>query len=102
MTCLSVAPSRNSIAMNAAPIDFANIVNRANVWMVEGGGGLGFTAEPLETLSVAGEVVGQKFESDESVQASVFGLINDAHATTTELIDDAVMGDGLADHGRDF
>jgi hypothetical protein len=30
----------------------------------------------------------------------VFGFINHAHAAATEQFEDAVVGDGLADHGR--
>ena len=32
------------------------------------------------------------------MQASIFGLIYHTHAATAQLLQDAVMGDGLADH----
>jgi hypothetical protein len=32
------------------------------------------------------------------MQASVLGLVNHAHAAATELLDDAVVRDGHADH----
>ena len=53
--------------------------------MIQGGGGLGFAAETLEALMVASKIVGEKFECDETVQARVFGLVDDAHATAAEL-----------------
>jgi hypothetical protein len=33
------------------------------------------------------------------MQSRVFGLVDHAHAATTKLLDDAVVRDGLADHG---
>jgi hypothetical protein len=32
------------------------------------------------------------------VKAGVFGLIDDSHPSTTQLFEDAVVRDGLADH----
>jgi hypothetical protein len=45
-----------------------------------------------------GELLGQDFEGDVTAEADVFGAINDAHTTAAELIEDAVMGERLADH----
>jgi hypothetical protein len=33
------------------------------------------------------------------MQASVFGFVNHAHPAASELLDDPVVGNGLADHG---
>ncbi|PYX94715.1 MAG: hypothetical protein DMG71_11710, partial [Acidobacteria bacterium] len=35
---------------------------------------------------------------DEAVQLDVFSLVDDPHSTTTELLEDAIVRDGLADH----
>ena len=35
------------------------------------------------------------------MQGYVLGLIDHAHATASELLDDAVVRDGLADHSRE-
>ena len=40
----------------------------------------------------------QKLERDETVEASILGLVNHSHPASTELLDDAVMRDGLTDH----
>ena len=32
------------------------------------------------------------------MQAGVLGLVDDTHAATAQLLDDAVVRDGLADH----
>ena len=78
----------------------ADVVDGADVGVVEGGGGLGFTLEAREDLRVAGDVVGKKFERDETVQAVVFGFVDDAHTAAAEFFEDAVMGDGLAHQRR--
>jgi hypothetical protein len=38
---------------------------------------------------------------DKAVEPDVLGLVHHTHAATTELFDDAVGRDGLADHGID-
>jgi hypothetical protein len=44
--------------------------------------------------------VRQKLQ-DKAVEPDVLGLVHHTHAATTELFDDAVGRDGLADHGID-
>jgi hypothetical protein len=46
---------------------------------------------------VFGQIVGQKLESDESVQSDIFSFVNHTHSAATELLDNAVMGDALPD-----
>ena len=57
-----------------------------------------FTAEPFEGLRVARDVLGEKFQRDETAELGVFGLVDDSHAAAAEFFEDAVVGDGLADH----
>jgi hypothetical protein len=47
---------------------------------------------------VVGNVFRQELKRNETMQARVFGLVNDAHPATTEFLDDAVVRDGLANH----
>ena len=79
---------------------FANIVDGANVRMVQRRGCLRFALEAPQGLRVAGDFVGKKFQSDETLQTSVLGLVNHAHATAAKIFHDAVMGEGLANQGR--
>src|SRR5690348_14101980 len=78
----------------------ANLVNRADVGMIERGGGAGFTLKAFEGLLVAGDAFRKKFQRDETAEARVFGFVDDAHASAAELFENAVMGDGGADHSR--
>jgi hypothetical protein len=75
----------------------ADVVDRADVGMVQSGGGTGFTSETFQRLRVSGNVIRQELERNETTQFGVLGLVNDAHAATAELFDDAVARDGLAD-----
>ncbi len=78
-------------------VDFINFVDGADVRVVQGRCGLGFTAETLQSLGVLGEFFRQEFQGYKTVEAGVFGLVHNAHAATAELLHDAVVRDGLAD-----
>src|SRR6202008_3397782 len=58
---------------------------------------LRFTFETSESLRVAGNFLRQEFQCNEAMKPRVVGLVNDAHATAAELLDAAVVRDGLAD-----
>src|SRR5581483_7856707 len=75
-------------------------VNRADVRVIQRGGRLGFALKAAESLRILGNIVGKKFKRHKAMQASVFRLVDHAHASAAELLDDPVMRDGLADHGR--
>src|SRR6185436_5473937 len=66
--------------------------------MIERRGGLRL---PLETLAGSRVVVvgvGEELQRDITAQACVLGLVDDAHAPASQFLEDAVMGDGLANH----
>ena len=48
-----------------------------------------------------GDVIRQKLQGDKPVQGYVLGLVNDTHAAATQLLNDAVVRNGLADHWRE-
>src|SRR3977135_4473050 len=68
--------------------------------MVQGRSRLGLALEAGQGLGVAGNVIRQELERDKAVQPGVFGFVDDAHATTTDLLNNAVVRDGPADHWR--
>ena len=76
---------------------FADIVDGADVGVVEGGGGFGFAAKTAEGLGIFGERVREKFEGDEAVEARVLRLVDDAHAAAAEHLGHAIVRDGLSD-----
>jgi hypothetical protein len=77
---------------------FADVVDGANVGVIQRGRSLSFALKAGERLWVARNVIGKKLEGDEAMQPRVFRFIDDTHPTTAELLDDAIVGDGLADH----
>ncbi len=78
---------------------FGDLVNGADVGMVQGRGGAGLAAKAFERLRVVGKFVRQEFERDEAAELQIFGLVDDAHPTATESFEDTVMRDGPANHG---
>ena len=57
---------------------------------------LGFAFEAAERLRVASDRIGKEFQRDEAAEFDVFSFIDDAHAATTDLFDDAVMREGTS------
>ena len=80
----------------ATSIFLVNVVNGADVGMVQHGGGARLTAKALQSQRIASDIIGKKLEGHKPAQAAVFGLVDQAHSSTAELADDAVMRDGLA------
>ena len=57
----------------------ADLVNGADVGMVEGRGGARLAAEAFQRLRVLRHVIGQELQSHEAAKFSVFGLVDDTH-----------------------
>ena len=85
------------MTMKAVAVLFADVVNGADVGMIERGSGFGFALEAFERLRVVREIVGEEFQGDEAIEARVFGFVDDAHSAAAEFFDDAVMGNCAAD-----
>src|ERR1700683_5164353 len=83
-----------------AAIFFANLINRADVWMVQCRGCPGFAPKSLYSMAILGHILGKEFECDKAVEPSVLGLVDYAHPAAADLGYDAVMRNGGADHGR--
>ena len=96
--CFSVTPSRYSMAMNGFAILLADVVDRADVGVIQRRRGLGLALEARQRLRFGGDLVRQELQRNEAVQACVFGLVHHAHAATAEFFQDGVMRDFLSDH----
>jgi hypothetical protein len=62
-----------------ASVLLANIVNCANVGMVQRRRRLRFTPKTAQGLRIFGDFVGQELQRHEAIQSRVLGLINDTH-----------------------
>ena len=72
-------------------------MNRTNIWIVQGGSRSGFTTESFQSFGITREFIRKKLEGDEPPERGVLGFIDDTRAATTELVEDAVVRDGLSD-----
>jgi hypothetical protein len=52
-------------------------------------------------LRIPRNIVGQELQGDEAMQLYVLGLVHHTHTTATELLDDAIVRDGLPNHSRE-
>jgi hypothetical protein len=75
-------------------IGFVNLVERADVRVVQGGRCFRLTLEAAESLCVVGKFVGQKFQRDMATEFQVFRLLDHTHAAA-DPAKDAVMGNRL-------
>ena len=57
-----------------------------------------FALKACQRLCIVGYIVRQELQGDKAMQLHVFGLVDHPHAAAAEFRDNAVMGDGLADH----
>src|ERR1700757_751718 len=78
----------------------ADVINRADVCVIECGRSFSFTSESFQGLRIAREIFWKKLQGDEAIEASVLGFEDDTHPATAEFLNDAVVRDGLADHRR--
>ncbi len=78
-----------------------NFVDGTDVRMIQCRGSLGFPLETVESLRVFGYLIRQELESYKAAEFEILGLVNHTHAATTELFDNSVVRDGLADHWRE-
>ena len=70
----------------------ADVVNGANIRMIQRGCGLRFALETGKSLRVASNFLRQEFERDEAMKPGVFRFVNDAHPAAAQFFDDAVVG----------
>ena len=68
----------------------ADVVEVANVGMIQGGDSPGLTLQPLPQLRGRGKMGGKNFDGHLAVQASVVRAIHFAHAACSKRCDDFV------------
>jgi len=77
---------------------FVHFEDGADVGVVQGRGGARFPSETTECLGMVDDVISQELQGNEAVKLGVLGLVDHTHAAASELLDDAVVRYGLADH----
>ncbi len=76
----------------------ADVVERADVRMVERRGGARLALEALERRGILRELGREELDGDLAAETRVLGAVDDTHPAFADLVEDAVVGDGLADH----
>ncbi len=76
----------------------ADVVDRADVRVIEPGRRLRFAPEALKR-GVVRDVLRKKLERDAPAQANILGVVDDAHSAAAELREHAIVRDHFADHG---
>ena len=74
----------------------ANVVQRADVGMIQGRGGSGLAFKTADRIGIGSDLVVQELESDKAAETEILGLIDNPHTPAAELLDNAVMGDRAA------
>jgi hypothetical protein len=64
------------------PILLANVVDAADIGMIQGRRSLRFALETSQGLAIASDCIGQEFQRNETMKASVLGPVDDTHAAT--------------------
>ena len=78
----------------------SDLVDRADIGVVQSRGRPGLALKPLQCLMVLGEPFRQELEGDKAVELDVLGLVDHTHSAAAEFFQDAIVGNRLASHAR--
>ena len=76
----------------------ADVVDRADVRMVQRRGDARLAPEAFERLGVRGQIARQELQRDLTAEPDVFRAVDDAHAAAADAFENPVMTDSGADH----
>ncbi len=71
----------------------ADLVDRADVRMIERRRRAGLAMEALHRAVVAGEILRQELERDVPAETQVLGVVDDAHSPAAKFAEDAIVRD---------
>ena len=80
------------------PFILLNVVNRADVRMIQRRRRARFALKTLQRLFVFRHIFRQKFQRDAASQPRILSLIDDAHSAAAQLLRDLVMRNRLIQH----
>jgi hypothetical protein len=69
----------------------SDLMNRADVGMIQCGSGACFAAKAFECLRISGYILWQEFQGDKLPKLGALGFIHDAHTIAAEPLNDAVV-----------
>src|SRR5262249_41356029 len=68
-----------------------DLVNRADVGMIECRGGTRFTSKAFQRLGVHGKTFGQELQCHEAAEFTVLGFVDHTHPAATQLLQDGIV-----------
>ena len=74
--------------------ELPNIVNGADVGMIERGCSTRFATESLDGLGVLGDVLGKKFQGNTTAEPRVLSFVDHSHSAAAQFFQDVVVGNG--------
>ena len=80
------------------PALLSDVVNRADIRMVQGRRRLRLPAKSFQRLPVPRHILRKELQGNKAVEPRVLSLVHDAHAAPAQLLDDTIVGDRLANH----
>src|SRR6185503_8730991 len=83
------------------PIGLVDLVNSANIRMIQRRRSLGFPLKTAESLRAFRRAVRQELERDKAAEPHILSLEYDSHGAGAELFNHTIMRDGLANHWRE-
>ena len=78
---------------------FPDVVNRADVRMIQRRGRPRLALKTADGVFVPRKLRRQEFQCDAAAEAEILGAKHHAHATATQVLDDAVARDSVPDSG---
>ena len=75
----------------------ADVVDRADVGMVQRRRGLRFAREAAQRLGITCQIFGDELERNGTMKPRILGFVHHAHPAAAELLDDAVVRERLTD-----
>ena len=80
-----------------ASVLLADIVDGADVGVIQRRCGTRLAAEPSKSLGILGEVRGQGLQRSEALQPRVLSFVDHAHSAAAQLLDDAIVRERVTD-----
>src|SRR5262249_46030252 len=82
------------------PLVLPDVMDGANIRVIKRGGSTRLALEPLQGLAVLCQFFRQDLHGYQAAEPGVFSLVHYSHPTTTQLFQNAIVGDCLANHGK--
>src|SRR5262245_3289136 len=82
-----------------AAVLLADVMDGTDAGMIQRGRSARFALKPAQRVTVTSEFTCQELQRHEAMEPCVLRFVDDAHAAAAKLLDNAVVGESLADQG---